>query len=218
MNSDQKPNFWKHFFDVLKIPCVDKIIAVAAVLPHIFLLYLLMKGGGLNIPFVAVTINFLLLIITMILRTPPVRITTNPWYWLLTFTATYGGMYAPLFSGKGISLVPSAVTNTLSLFSLGINVWARLSLGRNIGFVPAQRAIVTDGVYRFVRHPIYTALFISYFSFVLRQYSLRCVILFLIVCSLFVLKSIIEEIFLREDPEYAAYLTRVRWRWFPGLA
>jgi hypothetical protein len=53
---------------------------------------------------------------------------------------------------------------------------------------------------------------------VLRQYSLRCVILALIFCGLFVLKSIIEEIFLREDQEYAAYLTRVRWRWFPGLA
>jgi protein-S-isoprenylcysteine O-methyltransferase Ste14 len=40
-------------------------------------------------------------------------------------------------------------------------IHARLSLGLSIGLVPADRGIVTRGVYRFVRHPIYTGLLIA---------------------------------------------------------
>jgi hypothetical protein len=35
---------------------------------------------------------------------------------------------------------------------------------------------------------------------------------------LFIIKSVVEESFLRCDPEYAAYLQKVRWRWIPGIA
>jgi hypothetical protein len=31
------------------------------------------------------------------------------------------------------------------------------------------------------------------------------------------LRGIVEEHFLREDPAYAAYLAQVRWRWLPGI-
>ena len=31
------------------------------------------------------------------------------------------------------------------------------------------------------------------------------------------LKSFVEEWFLRDNPDYAAYLKRVRYRWIPGL-
>jgi len=34
----------------------------------------------------------------------------------------------------------------------------------------------------------------------------------------FVLKSVVEESFLRSDPKYADYMQRVRWRWLPGIA
>jgi hypothetical protein len=33
----------------------------------------------------------------------------------------------------------------------------------------------------------------------------------------FVIKSLVEESFLKNDPAYAAYLRRVRWHWFPGV-
>jgi protein-S-isoprenylcysteine O-methyltransferase Ste14 len=50
---------------------------------------------------------------------------------------------------------------------------SRLSRGRNIGFVPAQREIVTAGAYRYVRHPIYTGLILSYLAVAVRIYSPR---------------------------------------------
>jgi protein-S-isoprenylcysteine O-methyltransferase Ste14 len=99
-----------------------------------------------------------------------------------------------------------------------ILVYALLSLGRNIGFIPAQREVVTKGAYRLVRHPIYTGTFVSLLAFVLRSYSVLNLTMALLLIALLMLRGTVEERFLREDPRYAAYLREVRWRWFPGIA
>jgi protein-S-isoprenylcysteine O-methyltransferase Ste14 len=196
---------------------VDKTIAVLAVLPFAYELVRIVMRGEMNIPRASVAIQFLLVIATMVLRNAPVRVTPNPWYWALAFIASYWGLFTVAFAQKGVALTPSVVTNSISILSLAIAVYARLSLGRNIGLVPAQRAIVTGGAYRFVRHPIYTGLIISYLGFTLRMYSPLNLTMALFVIGMFVVKSFIEEGFLRADQEYADYLARVRWRWFPGL-
>jgi protein-S-isoprenylcysteine O-methyltransferase Ste14 len=198
-------------------PWVDKTIAILATLPFVYELYRIVMRGEMNIPRGSVAIQFLVVIITMVLRTAPTRITLNPFYWALAFFASYWGLFVAAYAERGVALLPSTVTNGLSILALAVAVYARLSLGRNIGLVPAKRAIVTAGAYRFVRHPIYTGLFIGYISFTLRMYSPRNLVLSLLVIGMFVVKSFIEEGFLREDPEYAAYLSRVRCRWFPGL-
>ena len=36
--------------------------------------------------------------------------------------------------------------------------------------------------------------------------------------SLFVIKTFMEEDFLKEDPAYARYMKHVRWRWIPLVA
>lgn len=218
MVAPDKPDLRQRLFDKLRTPWVDKTIAVAAALPFAHIFLAVTKRGALSVPLVVIMINHLIIITATVLRTSPVRITPNPWYWLLAFVATYGGLFVPaLVAGKGVPLLPSAVSDVLSLLSLVVLLFARLSLGRSIGFVPAQRVIITGGAYRIVRHPIYTGIFLSFIAWTLRDYSPRVLAISLIGCSLFVLKSFIEERFLREDPEYRDYLTRVRWRWFPGI-
>jgi protein-S-isoprenylcysteine O-methyltransferase Ste14 len=83
--------------------------------------------------------------------------------------------------------------------------------------VPAQRKIVTNGMYRYVRHPIYCGYFISVLSWALSCFSLVNVLALAFGCAVVVLKTHMEESFLSQDPEYAAYMRRVRWRWFPGV-
>ncbi len=109
-------------------------------------------------------------------------------------------------------------THPLAAVSLVLALFARVSLGRNIGFVPAQRELVTSGAYGFVRHPIYANLFLSLTGFVLRAYSPQNLAIAVIGASLFVVKTLMEEDFLSEDPSYARYMRRVRWRWIPGVA
>lgn len=217
MSSDRQPGVRQRSFDALTIPWVDKTIAVLAVIPFIYHLHGVVTSGQMSLPRASVVTNALILIVTMLFRTPPVRVTPNPWYWLLAFVASYQGLVLAAFGQQGVALVPKAVTDFLALLSLVVIVYARYSLGRSIGLVPAQRVIMTRGAYGFVRHPIYTAAFIGYLAFALLAHTPLNAAMVVVGAGLFVIKSFVEERFLREDPGYAEYLARVRWRWFPGL-
>jgi len=203
---------------LLVIPWVDKTIAIVASVPFAFELYRRWAIGHVNFPRAALGLQLLIIIFLMVLRTAPVRVTPNPWFWLLAFVTTYATLGFSAFAGQGVSLLSPILGNGFAIVSLLILVYALLSLGRNIGFIPAQRKVVTKGAYGLVRHPIYTGTFVSLLAFVLRSYSVLNLIMALVLIALLMLRGIVEEHFLREDPGYAAYLQEVRWRWFPGIA
>lgn len=212
------PRQSSRFMEIITTPWVDKTIAVIAVIPTSLELYRRYTAGNLSFPRAVLGIQGFILIVTMVFRRTPVRVTPNPWYWLLAFVATYGLILMNAFAWTGRPIVPSMVSNGLALLSAAIFIYARLSLGRSIGFVPANRGIVTRGAYQYVRHPIYTGLFVAMVSLVLRSYARVTLLAASIIVVLFMIKSVVEERFLRADPEYAAYMQRVRKRWIPGIA
>ena len=211
------PRRSSRFMEFLTTPWVDKTIAVIAVIPTSIELYRRYTSDNLSFPRAVLGIQGFIMIITMVLRRTPVKVTPNPWYWLLAFVATYGILFVNAFAWTGRPIVPSIVTNGLAILSAAIFIYARLSLGRSIGMVPANRGIVTRGAYQYVRHPIYSGLFVAMIALVLRSYAPTTLLAVSIIIVLFVIKSLVEERFLSADPEYAAFLQRVRYRWIPGV-
>jgi len=205
------------FIGFLTTPWVDKTIAIIAITPNVLELYHRYTAANLSFVRAVAGIQTIILVLTMVFRRTPVRVTPNPWYWLLAFVATYGLIAFYAFAPRGTLIVAILVPNVLVLISVAIMIWARVSLGRSIGYVPADRGIITSGPYRFVRHPIYSGLFVTLFAFTLRAYSPLSLLLILVIVGLFILKSVIEERFLRDNPEYAAYMKQVRYRWVPGV-
>ena len=201
---------------VLSLAWLDRTIAVIACLPIVWLTYYRLEHWPMGIPLVAYVALNLLLIVTMIVRRPPVRVTPDPVYWLLTFVATYWSILILSVVQPGSPVAPQWFTDALAGVGLVITAWARLSLGRNIGFVPAQRELVSTGAYAFMRHPIYTGMLFMYLAFGLRAYTPRNALLLALGALWFIpIKSLVEESFLRRDPEYAAYMRKVRARWIP---
>lgn len=207
----------RRFMDLLAIPWVDKSIALVASIPFVIELYRRWVVGHVNFPRAVLGIQLLVIIVVMALRTAPVRVTPNPWYWLLAFVTTYATLGFSAYAEPGVTLISPKVGNSLAIVSAIIIVYSLLSLGRNIGFIPAQRRLVTRGAYRFVRHPIYTGTFISLLAFVLRAYSPLNLTIAVALIAFLMVRGLVEEHFLREDPAYAAYLAEVRWRWLPGI-
>ncbi len=205
------------FKDRLANPWVDKSIAIVATIPFVIELYHRWVVGHVNFPRALLGIQLLVIIVVMVMRSAPVRVTPNPWYWLLAFVTTYATLGFSAYAEPGATLISPLLGNGLAILSAIIIVYSLLSLGRNIGFVPAQRRLVTRGAYRFVRHPIYTGTFISLFAFVLRAFSPLNLAIALGLIAALMLRGVVEERFLREDPAYSAYLAEVRWRWLPGI-
>jgi protein-S-isoprenylcysteine O-methyltransferase Ste14 len=197
---------------------VDKLIALVALAPFAHEIWELFRAGDLDVPRLGLLIQLAVMVLTMALRRPPVRVTTNPFFWALAFVATYWTFLCGRFYEWGVQLGPAWLSNGVSLLALAISFWSRLSLGRNIGFVPAERSIVTTGAYAYVRHPIYSGMFIGVLATELEDFSWRNLAIDAVWCSLWVAKTFIEERFLSDNPNYVRYMQTVRWRWFPGIA
>ena len=206
-------------FNVLRVLCVpwlDRSIAIIACVPLAWGTYYRYQHFHHGLPLIASVLNTLILIATMVVRRPPERITPNPWYWLLAFVASYWQLLIVGFLQAGRPLVNNWITTLLAVLGLLVIVWARLSLGRNIGLVPAQRKLVSSGAYGLMRHPIYTAVLLTNGAFLLRAFSpLNALLIGLGVFWFIPVKSLVEEDFLRADPGYADYMRRVRARWIP---
>lgn len=201
---------------VLSDPWVDRTIAAIACVPLVYGVYYRYEHFHIGLPLIAAVLNTLILVVTMVIRRPPKRVTPNPWYWLLAFVASYWLVFIIFFLRKGMPLAPNWLTDSIAMLGLLVVLWARLSLGRNIGFVPAQRELVRTGAYAFMRHPVYTGVLLTHTAFVLRAYSpMNAVLMGLGVLWFIPIKSLVEEDFLRADPQYAAYMKRVRARWIP---
>ncbi|HEX7752678.1 MAG TPA: isoprenylcysteine carboxylmethyltransferase family protein [Novosphingobium sp.] len=118
---------------------------------------------------------------------------------------------------QGAQLVPDSVSTALVFGGAAIALAAKLSLRRSFGIVPANRGVMRGGVYRVVRHPMYSGYMIGQLGFLLVYFSLWNLALYAFVWLAFVFRAQEEEKFLSADPTYREYAAQVRSRLLPGV-
>jgi protein-S-isoprenylcysteine O-methyltransferase Ste14 len=151
----------------------------------------------------------------LLVRRPARELSLSRRDWVLAFLATT----APLLvvPGVGRTLVPPVVAAVVMVMGTLVQLHAKLTLGRSFGCVPAHRGLKLDGPYQLVRHPIYAGYFIAHLAFLLVNPTVWNSLAYATCYALQVPRLLAEERLLARDPQYAAYLTRVRWRVVPGL-
>jgi protein-S-isoprenylcysteine O-methyltransferase Ste14 len=110
-----------------------------------------------------------------------------------------------------------ALTALVSACGLLVIVAGKLSLGRSFGLLPANRGVVRVGMYRVVRHPIYAGYLITHVGFLLGHWGVWNAVVLLVSDLAVLARAIYEERILGQDPAYAAYRERVKWRVLPGV-
>jgi protein-S-isoprenylcysteine O-methyltransferase Ste14 len=100
--------------------------------------------------------------------------------------------------------LPQAWTVGLVLTALGVGIaiWARLSLGSNwSGMVTLKtdHVLVRKGLYRWIRHPIYTGILLGMVGSAIVRGHVRCWLGVALVLAAFYFKARREEKFLREE-------------------
>jgi protein-S-isoprenylcysteine O-methyltransferase Ste14 len=83
--------------------------------------------------------------------------------------------------------------------------------------MPANRGIVSSGLYRLVRHPIYMGYLVTHVAFIAANPSAWNIVLLVTADIALLARAVCEEGTLAEDPAYREYQTRVRWRVCPGV-
>ena len=115
------------------------------------------------------------------------------------------------------ALLPQAVTVGASAVGLAIVIAGKMTLGRSFGLMPANRGVVSSGVYRIVRHPIYLGYLITHVAFLLAAPSAWNVAALLAADSALLARAVCEEQTLSRDDRYREYQQSVRWRVCPGV-
>ncbi|HEY7056445.1 MAG TPA: methyltransferase [Vicinamibacterales bacterium] len=134
---------------------------------------------------------------------------------LLTAFSMFG---PPLVKPASLSaMAPDTFTAFVSAIGLAIVVTGKVSLGRSFGLTPANRGIVSSGLYRFLRHPIYLGYLITHIGFVIAN-TVRWNLIILAAADIaLLLRAVREEKTLALDHSYEEYMQRVRWRILPGV-
>jgi len=102
------------------------------------------------------------------------------------------------------------VTNVLGLATV-------LNLGRSFGILIALRRVETRGLYSIIRHPMYFTDILLRVGLVLQVPHILNIVLALVSSGLYVKRALLEEAFLSKDPDYRAYMQRVRYRLVPFI-
>lgn len=114
-------------------------------------------------------------------------------------------------------IAPEVITVGLSALGLLVVIGGKMSLGRSFGLIPANRGIVSTGLYRLVRHPIYLGYLITHLAFAAANPTPWNVALLLTADIALLARAVCEERTLAGDEAYRQYQTRVRWRVVPGM-
>lgn len=133
---------------------------------------------------------------------------------VLTAVSTFG---PPMVRPVSLAGTPESLTIAITAIGLIVVVVGKMSLGRSFGLAPANRGVVSAGLYRVVRHPIYLGYLITHLGFVIANPAGWNLVMLGVADVALLLRACCEEQTLAADPAYRDYMDRVRWRILPGV-
>jgi len=154
---------------------------------------------------------------TVILRKAPTARTRGIEPRISALTGTFLITGIVLLPRHELSLTLGIASALLTLAGDGLAAVILVQLRRSFSIMPEARELVTSGLYRFVRHPLYLAEEIATIGTVMQFFSPWAVIL-LFVQFAFQLRRICHEevVLTRTFPQYPAYAEKTA-RIIPGL-
>ena len=154
-----------------------------------------------------------LVVALLVIRRRTDRISTALRDWFVAI----GGTVLVLLVSKGGTPINGSMGASLMLFGLAVHVAAKLSLLRSFGLVAADRGIKVRGLYALVRHPMYLGYIVSHIGFLIVAPTLWNLAVYLAAWTLMIARVFAEERVLSANPDYRSYMTRVRYRFLPGV-
>ena len=159
-----------------------------------------------------VAVEGLVAVILVIRRDP--ENTQHGWK---TWGATSIGTFAPMLLRPIDAPTDLLVGQILQVAAIGLQIGAVLSLNRSFGLLPAHRGVKSGGLYRWVRHPLYSAYLLAHVGYLASNMSWANVLVVVTGTAFQVVRILQEERLLLQYPDYARYSGTTRWRLVPAI-
>ena len=131
--------------------------------------------------------------------------------YLLVFGLYYLGKFTGTFTGNETG----RITGAAMLFTgMAIYISSHFSLRRNwsiLASVKKRHSLVKNGLYRYIRHPMYASMFLIVPGSGLLISNYLIIMVTPLIAFIYYLRAMKEETFLAENlPDYASYLKETR--------
>lgn len=159
----------------------------------------------------------LLLVWLLLARSVPVKKSRGLVPRLCGFAGTFVGVATLQLPVVDLSLPWQALADILVLGGNLASALVLSRLGKSFAIMPEARALVTQGPYRYARHPLYAVEMITQTGIAMQFQQPWAGLILVLVIGLQVTRSIFEERVLAQTyPEYESYRARTA-RFIPGL-
>lgn len=160
-------------------------------------------------------IDQLIIICFLIFRRGARQITNRVFDWLVGFLGTFLPLLIVPIEKTGF--ISTALVSAIMIFGIFLHLSAKLILRRSFGIIAANRGVKIEGPYRFVRHPMYLGYMTLQVGFLLGGWSLHNFLIIITVWVLHLTRIVAEEKILSQDPDYQAFMSKVRFKLIPGI-
>jgi protein-S-isoprenylcysteine O-methyltransferase Ste14 len=126
-------------------------------------------------------------------RSPAVATSGSVTAHAAAITATWLPFVLPLQPGAPPGQGRQALSDVLLICGMGWAVWSLRFLDRNVSVLAQARAVVAQGPYRWVRHPLYIGEIVSSLGLAVAVNSYAAVGLWLVLCGLQAYRAVREE-------------------------
>ena len=193
------------------IACTNVVLATCFFLFAYANLQSFIEHPRLSVALIVVTESIVAIFI--LIRRDPDE-TRHSWQ---TWVTTTIGTLAPLLLRPTAGAEDLLIGQIIQLAGFMLQIGAVLSLNRSFGLLPAHRGVKSDGLYRLVRHPLYTAYTITFLGYLINNLSWYNAAIMVIGTAFQVWRIRCEEDLLFKYPNYASYADRIRWRLIPQI-
>lgn len=154
-----------------------------------------------------------IVVLLVLSRKMPSARTVSAW---AISAALYGTFVSLMLQPNGTAVAPH-VSVVLSVLGVIISIGGYLSLNSSFGITPAIRGVKVNGLYAFVRHPIYLGYIPMHLRYLLANMSYVNIGMLATIWIAMGLRIHFEEAWLMRDDQYRAYVQKVRYRLLPGV-
>lgn len=167
-----------------------------------------------NLTLIVLFISESITVILFLIRERPKSTSLDPWDWFCAISGTFATL---LFIPSATSTTAFGVPEIVVTLGMILQIIGLVSINTSFGIVPAHRTIKTQGLYKFVRHPIYLSYLLVIIGYFIANISMWNILIFIISISFLLLRIINEERYLFRDKKYQEYTEKTRWRLFPYI-